>query len=612
MESGNRRKYQWFAATMIFILAAVSFLALILWNPLVGLAVLVLALLVFFVGCVLRSYFMGKRPDDSQKADFVLPLKKKDLKNAQNLLRYATAILAFLSLTTTAKGMKSFVFDTDWMAYLGSFAIQSILVVFSLLLCRFFVQVTVLAWADYLKRLAEEMMILFFCMTLALSSVFSFSYIANSAYKDTWVSDSETIIHDLLLEEAYNLQEENNRRGKVLLDDISGTAKEKLEGAIIVSKSDKTEKLRQDLNDLINKLNIQTESSGQVDIDKEELLETYPRYAKDINSLYSEYEKKYKKVFEEQIDSYNGVVNELMSWQLEELAYSEMKKRSEDNQKKLQTIIKNLESLKTNISGWRNHNLDKAISAYRSGFCTICDNIKIKCENLVETVAEIETTAENIENEEQDKNLDELNEILSDIYLLGIDKNSKVDDLMKKVNNLAIDASKNDDFSSEIIQDIISLRNAMMLYDNYLELQEQLDTYIKNNLTIIYQLDKGDEAAEQRWNNARNNDFNTLFVYINSLPNVSAYDAPDSISPSYDSDEIREKISIVQRDLLGNLTDFEKAFNYFKYEFRVMAYFSALVAVYFDLGAFLVGCFLYLSEYFDVKEDDSKKESEEM
>ena len=81
----------------------------------------------------------------SKRAPSVSVIDGRELSNAMRLLRYATAILSFLSLMTTANGMKSFVFDTDWKAYLGSFAVQSILVVFSLLLCHFYVMIATLS-----------------------------------------------------------------------------------------------------------------------------------------------------------------------------------------------------------------------------------------------------------------------------------------------------------------------------------------------------------------------------------------------------------------------------------------------------------------------------------
>ena len=68
--------------------------------------------------------------------------------------------------------------------------------------------------------------------------------------------------------------------------------------------------------------------------------------------------------------------------------------------------------------------------------------------------------------------------------------------------------------------------------------------------------------------------------------------------------EVLERSTEVQRDLLGELTEFEKAFNYFKYRFPIMAFFSAFIAVFFDLGAFFTGCFLYATEYFNIKKEN--------
>ena len=125
--------------------------------------------------------------------------------------------------------MKSFVFATSWMAYMGSFAVQSILVVFSLLLCRFFVQVTFLSWPIYIKKLTKNFVWLyFFCVALIVSSTFSFCYIANSAYKDSWPSDSEIIIQNYFMNEVYKLREENEYRGEVISSYINEIAKEKL------------------------------------------------------------------------------------------------------------------------------------------------------------------------------------------------------------------------------------------------------------------------------------------------------------------------------------------------------------------------------------------------
>lgn len=137
MDGDNKKshKYKWIVWTVAIMIIVLALMALILWNPVIGLFAMLLVLLTMFVSCVLRKYFSS--PDQDNYKDFVKPLSKRQAEGSQKLLRYATAVLSFLSLITTASGMRSFVFSTDWMAYLGSFAVQSILVVFSLLLCRF-------------------------------------------------------------------------------------------------------------------------------------------------------------------------------------------------------------------------------------------------------------------------------------------------------------------------------------------------------------------------------------------------------------------------------------------------------------------------------------------
>lgn len=80
----------------------------------------------------------------------------------------------------------------------------------------------------------------------------------------------------------------------------------------------------------------------------------------------------------------------------------------------------------------------------------------------------------------------------------------------------------------------------------------------------------------------------------------------NTVSTSYHTEDVLYEASILRHDLLGNITDFECAFNFFKYDFTTMVFFSAFIAAFFDLGAFLTGCFLYGMEHF--KHQVGKKE----
>lgn len=133
---------KWIIYTTMFVIITILLFFVVMWNPMWGCFVFLLLLLALFVGNVLKAFFNSSQSDNSNIK--IIPLSQEDIDNSRRLLRYATSILAFLSLITTASGMQSFVFNQSWMAYIGSFAVQSILVVFSLLLCRFFVQITVL------------------------------------------------------------------------------------------------------------------------------------------------------------------------------------------------------------------------------------------------------------------------------------------------------------------------------------------------------------------------------------------------------------------------------------------------------------------------------------
>ncbi len=257
------KNYKWLFCTLGFIFVVLCLLGIITWNPVVGLWTMALLVSALFVGSVLKKYFERPSQTDNNR-DFVSPLTRKQYEGSQKLLRYATAILSFLSLITTANGMKSFVFSLEWMAYIGSFAVQSILVVFSLLLCRFFVQVSVLSWPSYIKTLAKSGLVVFFCVALIVSSIFSFTYIANNAYKDTRESDSETVIYNFLLKETQLLQKENNRRGKKILNNIDKMAKEKLEEPVTVAQGSKEKAQSEELRQMIQSLDVQKKQKGRI------------------------------------------------------------------------------------------------------------------------------------------------------------------------------------------------------------------------------------------------------------------------------------------------------------------------------------------------------------
>ena len=607
----------WIVYTFVFVAITILLLSIIIWNTFWGFISIVLLALTISVGNILKAFFNKNINEDiNYKLDkeAIRTPNNEDVKNSKKLLRYATAILAFLSLITTSQGMKSFVFHESWMAFLGSFAVQSILVVFSLLLCQLFVRISILNWPPYIKKAVNETMIFFFCTALVISSMFSFCFIANNAYKDTWPADSEIIIQEFLLKESEKLKEENNDRGKKILDYINIKAEEDLEPAVRKSRKVKEDKWNNEIDAEVKIFQNKSKLKNNVNINKKELLKMYPQYKKDVSYLCKHYNK-YSKQYKEAISLYNSIIKEIQSWDSSD--YNIMFKQSEQWINEIEDMNIKLKNRKETIKGLKTFRLNTDFSVVRSEYISETKNLRTVFSHLKMSLNRINKICRQINESSSSK--DELNDILSDIYLLDISvgeteanaEKVKVEDIINKINKLALTVSEDEDSDSEVVENIINIKDALKQYIKYSELKNKLYEK-KNKIYIICLHNKkvsnkdNDEVINinyKDWKKARNEDLNTFCAYLKLLPDLSLItsqtEVKDMENTKYEVDSIFEKAKTCQRDLLGDLTDFEKAFNYFKYRFPMMAFFSAFIAIFFDFGSFLTGCFLYATEYFE-------------
>ena len=572
-------------------------------KPFWSLFLLVEIMLVVFVSSVLKAY-LGKI--ETRLGDIKL-LRREELENSQRLLRYAAAVLAFLSLITTANGMKSLVFDSSWLSYLGSFAVQSILAVFSLLLCRFFVHVSVLTWPDYVKKLAKGAMVIFFCVALLVSSMFSYSYITNEAYKSSWTSDSETIIKNKLLQATYELQNENKERGKEILNSIDTTARDSLLETLNKLQTQDNSILEKELERKVQSFSFNKLPKDKVKIDETLLINSYPQYEKDISNLCREYDSVYSTSYNDAVDTYNNIVDSIEIWKISIPDDSTLLFEVENMVKSIDIACVNLENLEETIGNWKTSRVVNDISLYRSSFVASSRMLRTQLESLKSQLNVLQDIVNQLNSSERKNVSDRLEQLLSSIYLLGVEEkeNGQIDELISEINDLAIDVSNSNIYNSDDIQNLVKLKENMLAYSEYLQLKKKLSNFIKDDLTENYQVRREDNdnngISEISWKMIRNEDFYTFYTYVQSLPDMSNNEVSD-----YEPNEIIEEYATLQRDLLGDITDFEKSLNYFKYDFPVMAYFSLFLALFFDLGAFFTGCFLYATEYFIVKQEEKE------
>lgn len=669
---------------------------------------------------------------------------KNRKKNAQNLLRYATAVMAFLSLTTTAQGMHGYVFKKMWLAYLGSFGVQSILVVFSLLLCRFYVTVGKCQWHDYIKKSVKLSMVLFFSLSLMVSSVFSFTYITDNAYADSWASDRESMIQTFLTNESYHLQQENERRGKILITKIYDIIKNDLSKSMENIKEDETKKTNETVKELIDNIKDNSKSlkpkvtidlSGKINGNNKQYIDDLQNnFDQELKPKYKNAVKNYGKTIKK-IDSLKSIFSDISDSKF----YNDLTTILDD----IDDFKNDIKNLKQQITNWSNSQLILDVNTERNMLDTDTNTLEYYFDRLNQKLTDIKNIIDNTNNNTTDSVTNKLTALIKDIYSLKITEdstkgnNNLINRITNNISEILETITSDDSFSGEHTKALVDLKDYIEQYQKYIELQKNLKDYCDIDMKTVYNIliekdpnekskdnktnkssdtksntdknvktsDKKKDASnsaldttkqknssantkeltEKKWAEERNEDFFEFIGYLKSLPDVTAIEIEDDNITSeskesentdsnnssddsqntnknyntteasqntnsnnssdnsedtdangssnnskdtetnnssdnttvwekifsdntntnfkeiYDSDKVLEKTSTMQRNFLGNLTMFERAFNYFLYDYKMMAFFSAFIAIYLDLSAFLVGCFLYFTEIFKEK-----------
>lgn len=131
-------------------------------------------------------------------------------KEGIRIVKVAAFCFSIISWIATAEGLKNYVFDLWWEAYLISFGIQSILFVFNLKLPQYFKK---------MKWFSKIAFAILYIIILASSSIFSFVYICTSAMysKSIGYTDADIILNAQYSEIKEKTNDYINEDMKVLL-----------------------------------------------------------------------------------------------------------------------------------------------------------------------------------------------------------------------------------------------------------------------------------------------------------------------------------------------------------------------------------------------------------
>lgn len=193
------------------------------------------------------------------------------------------------------------------------------------------------------------------------------------------------------------------------------------------------------------------------------------------------------------------------------------------------------------------------------------------------------------------------------------DAKKEVETLLTEINNWASAQG----LPSEVLESVQNFCENLKEYRKYIELEQGLEQFNNEAVGTIYVVisDEDEEKSvgnvsyvkEDKWIAARNDAFYALESGVSLLPNEPVGTEAEESTVDNKITEIPSEAIRLQKLLFAELTDVERAINYFEKEYtgyREMAVFSVVMALFFDVGAFISGSLVVLIEYF--KEDNSK------
>lgn len=546
------------------------------------------------------------------------------------------AILSVISCYTTANGMKDVVFG-GWLAYPASIAVQVTLAFLSFFLLRFILAVRTLNWPKVVERTVSYVLVLVAIGYLIMSSLFSYSFIVTNAYEKTRNENNEAIARTYFTETATLLESENNKRGTALYSALSNSindadglslaiqtqqavGQEKL-NAQIISALDEVSNMavnitieqETDFDDLPNYeltqsakntlIQSNTILKGWVDSLIEALNDLQPIAKKDAQALlsddYSKIKNHYNILYGSSGDSAENALNQIMS------TTNQIRSTNSMMRNHIQRTQNAIIDLKPKIDQLRRY-LETA------------NDIVIQIENQ-----QSQSTQNNISLQSPEDILKRINEIQIKAEVSNTQEDAKNDlnDLLEDVDSWT--ASQN--LTSQTVEKIRAFCEDLKEYRKYIELKQTLESFNESAIKKIYVIVSSEEnektvgdlsyITEAKWISVRNENFYTLENSIALLPEYPAMEDSQLANSSEENtakiSEIPSKAVQMQRILFAELTDVERAINYFGKEYtgyRKMAVFSVVMAVFFDLGAFISGNLVMLIEYF-IKEPPKDNDS---
>lgn len=548
------------------------------------------------------------------------------LKNAKKALTNGAGILSAISCYTTANGMKDVVFG-GWLAYPASIAVQVTLAFLSFFLLRFIFAVKELQWPSLAKRITSCLLVLITTGYLTMSSLFSYSFIVTKAYEKTRTENNEAIARTYFTETANLLESENRRRGTALYSAMKAAINDPngLSAAVQLQQDTDTIQKNSDLLLFLTDVrNITDKITFETMTDFVDVTNLSSGDQRNMDTLLDN-----NAILQGKADDLDDVLSKLdlilnkdsQTWSkvdyivIRDCYIDLYGKVSTNAEGTLNEVFNTIEGLSVKNQALKDHILKTETSwnRLRDKF----RKLESKLENAYayieqNNMAMMQTSQSNSSAatiQSADAILRRINEIKIKAESSGTQNDAKkeVETLLTEINNWASAQG----LPSEVLESVQNFCENLKEYRKYIELEQGLEQFNNEAVGTIYVVisDEDEEKSvgnvsyvkEDKWIAARNDAFYALESGVSLLPNEPVGTEAEESTVDNKITEIPSEAIRLQKLLFAELTDVERAINYFEKEYtgyREMAVFSVVMAVFFDLGAFISGNLVMLIEYF--------------
>lgn len=517
-------------------------------------------------------------------------IKKKETE-FWNFINICSVFLAFISLYTTAEGMNRFFFREDRIhGYLISLAVQGILLSLNLRLPRYLMG----------KALpAKACAIGLYVFTVLWSSGFSYIFMSNVIYQDTWMKDAQIEMTGLYQE------------GKQKLTVQAGEAMEKAVGEVL---GDVTAfKSRAVQND-------GTVLTAGTSVEYQNYLPLFAEDPRMLQAIYALQEGK----------SASGEVSVILDT---------LKEKEETLSGELEAVTQKLEETDSKLfqlDQQRTELIDKRtkVAAGSDAHSSYTDSINEKTESIRSLKDEKENDAK--EAQEIRDRLRAVQSMLSAGQLTQNSASGQTDQdfagIMAQLGSSEPDLEEIGRMTDNIYATLVggtqagqNMEEYEQLLEDYLKLRSDLGTasdirgviaWLEEEDTVAEETERlvkmdGGEEGLNLWRDTWNQALTGLKSQVLLIPeDIDVTDMVQTGKKAEQWKKEREKllggITGMQRNYLLELNDVEKAGNYLFGRFPAMAWFSLLFAVYLDTAPMLLAVFKYCSAK-RVKEDGKEK-----